>query len=119
MNKDTLRQIPHLVKELFSGMSDDYLADVLRPWDCYSQQWADDHMHLFRFESDDMLIWLSDGVLQAERGAVDTSVFEPTNRIATKKDPAEDMCLCWVKDGSFKGIIGTRPMLDDLIAGLV
>ncbi|NBJ66054.1 hypothetical protein D5275_10045 [Adlercreutzia muris] len=111
------KAIPHIsndVQRMFESMADDYLADVFRPWDCFEQTWFDDYTHLFRFESDDLLIWMIDGVLQARRGAIATSDFELTNMICQIKDPDEDDCLSWIPDRAYSELIGQKSSGDCL-----
>ena len=41
MSNEVLPFISNEVVELFEEFDDDYLADVLRPWDCDAQDWLD------------------------------------------------------------------------------
>ena len=76
MSNEVLPFISNEVVELFEEFDDDYLADVLRPWDCDAQDWLDHTTTVFRFENDDLLVWNEMGRLKAMRGIVDTQSFD-------------------------------------------
>ena len=62
MSKEVLPFISNEVAESFAAFDDDVLAYVLRLWDCDAQDWSDDHMIVFRFENDDLLVnaWITE-----------------------------------------------------------
>ena len=38
------------------NLSEDYLVEVFRPWDCHEQEWADADTFQFRFETQDLFV---------------------------------------------------------------
>lgn len=115
MSNEVLPFVPDYVLNLLQEASDDYVADVLRPWDCYEQKWADDYMRLFRFESDDVLIWFENGSFQGRKGAVDSRSFDIPDLVHTEMNPAEDMCLCWRTDTDYRSVIGNQIPATELL----
>ena len=101
-----------------SSAFDAVLVDVLRPWDCEAQDWADASSFLFRFECEDLLIWKEDGVIRYERGILNTnkSACRLLRKIASvsKNDP----CLCWRHDLSFARYIGQSNSMTELIESI-
>lgn len=102
MSNEVLAFISSEVVELFEEFDGDYLADVLRAWDCDKQDWLDGTTTVFRFESDDLLVWNVMGGLRAKRGAVDTQSFQQGSLIGV----AEDRCVAWRPDSSYAYLIG-------------
>lgn len=102
MSNEVLPFISNEVVELFEGFDNDCLADVLRVWDCDNQEWYDGATTVFRFESDDLLVWTVMGGLRAKRGAVDTQSFQQGPLIGV----AEDRCVAWRPDSSYAYLIG-------------
>lgn len=115
MSNEALPFISNEVKELFEGFDGDYLADVLRVWDCDNQDWFDSTTTVFRFESDDLLVWNVMGGLRAERGAVDTQSFQLGSLIGV----TEDFCVAWRSDPSFADLIGRAALSTTLLESFV
>lgn len=115
MSNEVLPFINCEVIELFEGFDNDCLADVLRVWDCDNQDWFDGTTTVFRFESDDLLVWNVMGGLKAERGAVDTQSFchAPLFGIA------DDRCVSWRPDPSFADLIGRTALSTVLLESFV
>ncbi|WP_278854220.1 hypothetical protein [Gordonibacter pamelaeae] len=103
MSNEVLPFISNEVVELFEEFDDDYLADVLRPWDCDAQDWLDHTTTVFRFENDDLLVWNEMGGLKAMRGIVDTQSFDASLLAPGTKDA----CLVWRVDAAFGDLVGT------------
>ena len=103
MSNEVLPFISNEVVELFEEFDDDYLADVLRPWDCDAQDWLDHTTTVFRFENDDLLVWNEMGGLKAMRGIVDTQSFDASLLAPGTKDA----CLVWHVDAAFGDLVGT------------
>ena len=110
MSKEVLPFISNEVAESFAAFDDDVLANVLRLWDCDAQDWSDDHMIVFRFENDDLLVWNELGGLKARRGPVDT---------AAKPQIEEGPCLIWRPDSSFGEYIGRAELSSALLETFV
>ena len=115
MSNEALPFISNEVVELFEEFNDDCLADVLRVWDCDNQEWYDCITTVFRFESDDLLVWNVMGGLRAKRGAVDTQTFQLGSRIGA----TEDSCLTWRPDSSFANLIGRAALSATLLESFV
>lgn len=106
MTEETAIAIPDDVRTAFTAFDDDYLADVLRLWDCDLRKWHDSYATIFRFESDDILIWREEPVLKCWRGAIDDRdaiSFLPISMHATID---KESCLCWISDNSYNALIG-------------
>ena len=115
MSNEVLPFISNEVVELFEGFDGDCLADVLRVWDCDNQDWFDGTTTVFRFESDDLLVWNVMGGLRAKRGAVDTQTFQLSDLIGI----AEDRCIAWRPDSSFTDLIGRAALSATLLESFV
>lgn len=106
MTEETAITIPEDVRAAFMALEDDYLADVLRLWDCELKCWHDPMVMIFRFESDDVLVWHEDSTLRCWRGAINdcgTSSLVPDGiEIAIDRSA----CLCWISDKSYNALIG-------------
>lgn len=102
MSNEVLPFISNEVVELFEGFDGDYLADVLRVWDCDAQDWFDDMTAIFRFETDDLLVWCEAGTIMAVRGAVETRVFDLWDLVDD-----DDRCLSWRYDPMFGDLVGS------------
>ncbi len=115
MNNEALSYDSNEIAEAFRSFGGDYLADVLRVWDCYKQDWADDTTYIFRFENDDLLIWKESGLLHCERGAVDTTEVneEVLARIAAESNI--DLCLCWRSDAICLSLTGNTITVERII----
>lgn len=115
MSNEVLSFINNEVVELFEEFDNDRLADVFRIWNCDSQDWADGAVAVFRFESDDLLVWNVMGGLRARRGPVDTQTFQ----LATLVGSSEDNCLVWRSDPSFTELIGRATLSATLLDSFV
>ena len=111
MSNEILPFISNEVVELFKEFDGDYLADVLRVWDCDKQDWLDGATTFFRFESDDLLVWNVIGCLRAKRGAVDAQSFQLAELIGVN----EESCIVWRSDLSFSGCIGRTSLSATLL----
>ena len=92
-------------------LSDDYLADVLRVWDCNEQKWADGPVWVLRFESDDLLVWKDGDALHCKRGSVDTDGTEIMQReeaLGMHENIGTDACFCWRPDTTQSRFIGEK-----------
>lgn len=106
MTEEIAIAIPDDVRAALMEFDDDYLAGVLRLWDCDLKCWHDPVAMIFRFESDDVLIWREDKVLRCRRGAVsdrDAASFIPSS---IKAAIDKESCLCWISDSSYNALIG-------------
>lgn len=106
MTEVTPITIPDDVCAAVMAFDDDYLADALRLWDCDLKDWHDSIAMIFRFESDDVLIWRENKALRCRRGAVndrDDASFIPSSIKATID---KESCLCWISDSSYNALIG-------------
>lgn len=115
MSNEVLPFISNEVVELFEEFDGDYLADVFRVWDCDAQDWLDGTTTVFRFESDDLLVWNEMGGLKAMRGAVDTQSLG--NSICALE--GTEACLAWRVDASFGGLIGRAALSATLLQSFV
>lgn len=106
MTKETAITIPDDVRDALMAFDDDYLADVMRPWDCYSQDWFDNTTTIFRFENDDLLVWCEVDCLKAKQGAVVTQ-----NTIETESES----CLIWMSDPTFSDLFGVKGLSSALL----
>lgn len=102
MSNEVLPFISNEVVGLFEEFDGDYLADVIRLWDCDTQDWYDNTTAVFRFESDDLFVWNEMGGLKVKRGPVDTQVFQQESLVGMP----EDSCVVWRPDKSFANLIG-------------
>lgn len=115
MCNEVLPCIGNEVVELFEEFDGDCLADVLRVWDCDNQEWLDGTTTVFRFESDDLLVWNVIGGLRAKRGAVDTQSFQLGSLIGV----AENSCVAWRPDSLFAELIGRAALSATLLESFV
>lgn len=107
MSEENQIHIPETLSVAIHGLDDDYLADVLRPWDCYAQDWAARQILLCRFESNDLLIYPSPSGLNYRIGPIDTATFDASMTELIDADP-NTTCLCWRHDGEFRDAIGNK-----------
>ena len=107
MTEETAITIPDDVRAAFMAFEDDYLADVLRLWDCDLKRWHDPCMIVFRFESDDVLIWREKDSLRSRQGAVDTEMVD-SEQCQLTLDPNNSSCLSWVTDHRFSHLLGSK-----------
>ncbi len=71
----------------------DYLADVLRVWDCDEAQWLGAAPIVLRFENEDVLVG-SSSAHPAALPLVEAS--------------SEDACLCWRRDAALSFLVGLK-----------
>lgn len=124
MNEDVLVDAPYdpshapksdlvVVRDLCEGV----LADVFGLWDCYGQDWADPSAVVLRFESEDMMVWRDEGVIQCKEGSVDVHAAcaraALPDALRGSMDP--DACLCWVTDESYACLIGKENIDQELM----
>lgn len=114
MSHEVLIHIPDEMFDAIHDFDDDYLADVLRLWDCYKQDWCDCKLILCRFESDDLLIYENTGALCFIRGPVDTEHVDVSFTRAVGVNMA-DACLTWCRNAAYKELIGRENAGSDLI----
>lgn len=119
MSNEVLTYIPNNVVELFEAFDDDYLADVLRVWDCDAQGWFDPFTTVFRFESDDLLVWNDAGMLRCRQGAVDTNSINCLAPDVLDIAAMTDFCLCWITDKAFSSLIGEKAQLQTMTNALL
>lgn len=117
MTEETSIAIPDDVRAAFMAFDDDYLADVLRLWNCDLKCWYEPCMIVFRFESDDMFIWIEKGSLKSRRGAMNTEIVDPEQCQLTL-DPNNSNCLAWITDHSFSHLLGRRSKAKKLLKSL-
>ena len=105
MSNIVLMHIPDEMVNAIREFDDDYLADVLRPWDCYKQDWYDNFTTLYRFESNDYLVYEDKEGINYKVAPIDTSSFDESllKLIGTNESEA---CLCWRYDKKAKDFIG-------------
>lgn len=119
MTEEIAITIPDDVRAAFMAFDDDYLADVLRLWDCDLKCWHDPYMIVFRFESEDVMVWSESSVLRHCAGAVDTSALAGTLPKAAMTGIDSDACLCWLRDTRFNSYIGSAGTSSDLLTSIV
>ena len=114
MTEGTTITIPDDVRDAFMAFEDDYLADVLRLWDCDLKCWHDPCMIVFRFENDDVLLWSEKGFLKSKRGAIDTEVVD-SEQCQLTLDPNNNNCLAWITDHRFSHLLGRKSKAKKLL----
>ena len=116
MSNEVLPYISNDVVELFAMFDNDVLADVLRVWNCDTQDWHDGTTTVFRFENDDLLVWNEMGGLRAVRGAVDTTSFDYA---LLGEGTEQECCLAWRTDSSFAKLLGESSISSTLLESFV
>lgn len=100
---------PNLIEitNAIASFDDDCLADVFRPWDCYKQEWYDESTAIYRFDTNDCLVFEDGEDIGFKVSPIDTSYFEESflKLIGAGKDEA---CLCWRRDENYRSLIGTN-----------
>ncbi|MSA62374.1 hypothetical protein GT613_05725 [Eggerthella sp. BIOML-A4] len=119
MTEETAITISDDVRAVFMTFDDDYLADVLRLWDCDLKEWCDPYAMVFRFEKDDVLVWNEGGVLRCRQGAVNLNEAENVLPSSFKSGISEDACLCWTRDDFRHRFIGMVSICRELADSLV
>lgn len=119
MTEEIAITIPDDVRDAFMAFNDDYLADVLRLWDCDLKCWHDPYMIVFRFESEDVMVWCESSVLRHCAGAVDTSALAGTIPKAVMTGIDSDACLCWLRDTRFNSYIGSAGTSSNLLTSIM
>ncbi len=107
MTEVTAITIPDDVRSTFIAFDNDYLADVLRLWDCDLGDWHDSHATIFRFESDDVMVWLDEKVLMCCHGAFNNDAILDCLPHIIKTGIDVDACLCWLRDKHYDELIGS------------
>lgn len=115
MTEETPITIPDDVRSAFMAFDDDYLADVLRLWDCDLREWCDPFAMVFRFESDDLLIWRELNTMRCKKGAVDATTTRGSIPENAEASIDVDACLCWLPDGTYNDFIGLTRITHDLL----
>lgn len=115
MTEETAITIPDDVRAAFMAFEDDYLADVLRLWDCDLKRWHDPCMVVFRFENDDLLIWREMNTIRCKKGAVDATTTRSSIPEHVEASIDVDACLCWLPDGTYNDFIGLTGTTHDLL----
>lgn len=115
MSKEVLPFISNEVADLFAEFDGDSLADVLRLWDCDTQDWIDGTTMIFRFENDDLLVWNEMGALRASKGAFDTASSSPSAIPSLQLAEDKGTCLVWRPDLSFASYLGESNLSQSLL----
>ena len=118
MTEETAITIPDDMRAAFMAFDDDYLADVLRLWDCDLGDWCESFAIILRFETDDVIVWLEEGILKCEAGAVAESDLETSIPHPIRASIGADACLCWLYDRAFSDLIGSSDVCSDLLCSL-
>lgn len=115
MTEVTAITIPDDVRAAFMAFDDDYLADVLRLWDCDIRDWHDPFALIFRFESDDVMVWCENKVMKHSIGAADDGNVRDHLPEALKVSIEPNACLCWLRDKNYDEIIGSSMVSRELL----
>lgn len=115
MTEETTITIPDDVRAAFMALYDDYLADVLRLWDCDLKRWHEPFAMLFRFETDDIMVWCENEALRHSLGAVGDGNVSDHLPETVKASIKPDACLCWLRDKSYGEIIGSTMVSGELL----
>lgn len=118
MNEEALGFIPDEVIAAIKAFDNDYLAEVLRLWDCDLRDWHNPCTMIFRFESDDVLVWNEQGSLREKIGAVAESNLETPIPDTIRASIEADVCLCWLHDRSYSELIGSKNVCNHLLNSL-
>lgn len=108
MSKSEFESIPEDLEIAYQLFAEDYLADVLRPWDCYAQDWHNDHTILYRFEKNDLLIYKSNHQTFYRIGPIDTSTFGQEMLSIIGINEWDAVCLSWNYADDLKKLIGRK-----------
>lgn len=119
MIEETAITIPDDVRIAFTGFDDDYLADVLRLWDCDLREWHDPLVMIFRFETDDIIIWHEEGSLKCKVGAVAEYDLETSIPNTIRASIGAESCLCWLYDRTYSESMGSSNVCSALLNSLV
>ncbi len=115
MNEKALIFIPDDIFVAIKAFDNDYLAEVLRLWNCDLGDWHDPCTMIFRFESNDILVWNEQSFLRGKVGAVVESNLETSTPDAIKASIETDTCLCWLHDRSYNKLIGSTNVCNYLL----
>lgn len=118
MTEETAIAIPDDARAVLMAFDDDYLADVLRLWDCDRKDWCESFAIILRFETDDVIVWLEEGFLKCEAGAVTESDLETSIPNTIRASVGADACLCWLYDRAYNDLIGSSDVCNDLLCSL-
>lgn len=106
MIEETDITIPDDVRAALMACDDDYLADVLRLWDCDLKCWHEPCMIVFRFEHEDIMVWNENGTIKYRLGSVDTNSTESALLNMVNASVVRDTCLCWLRDDRCAANVG-------------
>lgn len=106
MTEETSIAIPDDVCAAFMALDDDYLADVLRLWDCDLRDWRDPVATIFRFENNDIIVWRAGETIKCQIGAVDTTTARSCFSESADAGVDRDACICWISDANYSRFIG-------------
>ena len=106
MTEELAIAIPDDVRAAFMAHDDDYLADVLRLWDCDLKCWHDPCMIVFRFENNDIIVWRAGETIKCQIGAVDTTTARSCFSESADAGVDRDACICWISDANYSRFIG-------------
>ncbi len=97
------------------------LADVFGLWDCYGQDWAHPSVAVLRFEAEDVMVWRDGGGIRCNNGAVDTNAACASAMLSDDMENAKDpdVCLCWVSDERYAGLVGEEDIDQELVEMLM
>lgn len=106
--KPILKNISYLNDLFFS----DWLADILKPWDCYQQCWLDNTYLLIRFESCDVLYDITTKqACSIEHAESVLRLLENTSNNASYKES----CIMWRSDTTQNDALGTYCSIDSVL----
>ena len=116
MSNEVQPDISNVVVALLEELDNDFLADVLRLWDCETQDWYGRYPMVLRFESNDVLLWQDRAEINARTGAVDTSALDVL--LPNALDPAltRNRCLSWRFASDYANLIGEKGLSTKLLA---
>lgn len=119
MSNEVTSGINSEVIALFKEFDDEYLADVLRIWDCDAGEWCDIFTIVYRFENNDLLVWKDSDKLCARIGAVETdSMINLIPQTSEGIRPAE-VCLSWRFDRGYDELIGRIGVASEILARIM
>jgi len=119
MSNEVTSGINSEVIEMFKEFDDEYLADVLRIWDCNAGDWCDIFAIVYRFENNDLLVWKESDTLWVRMGAVETSLKNGLIPWASEEIPPNDECLSWIFDPGYEELIGKKGVTSELLTCLM
>lgn len=115
MTEETAITISDDVRAAFMAFDDDFLADVLRLWDCDLKRWHEPITIIFRFENSDVLVWQAADTVKCKEGAIDNTTARCPFPQSIEASIGPDACLCWLSDSSFSDFIGLTEITHELL----